>query len=62
MGILISVILVLTMVAIVFIVNKPEYMYSHIAIGCSVKGYSQQQDIGCLTLKIDDAKNTNNRI
>lgn len=58
LGILISVVLVLTVVAIAFIVNKPKDMYSHIAIGCSVEGYSQQQDIGYVTLKIDDAKNT----
>ena len=58
MGILISVVLVLTVVAIAFIVSKPEDMYSHIAIGCSVEEYSQQQDIGYVTLKIDDAKNT----
>lgn len=58
MGILISVVLVLTVIASAFIRNKPKYIYSHIAIGCSVERYSQQQDVGYVTLKIDDAKNT----
>ena len=57
MGILISVVIAIV-ISIVFLVNKPEGIYSHIAIGCSVEEYSQQQDIGYITLKIDDAKNT----
>ncbi len=62
MGLLIAVVLVLIVVVIEFIVNKPKNMYSHISIGCSVEGYSQQQDIGYVAIKMEDAKNTIKRI
>lgn len=43
---------------ILFLANRPKNFSSFIAVGCSVEDYSQQQDIGYITIKFDSMKNT----
>jgi hypothetical protein len=54
--VLISAILILAVITVVVIKNRPATMYSHIAVGYSVEGYSQRKDIGYVILNIDNAK------
>ncbi len=43
---------------VLFLTNRPKDFSSFIAVGCSAEDYSQQQDIGYVTIKFDSMKNT----
>lgn len=43
---------------VLFFTNRGKDFSSFIAVGCSVENYSQQQDIGYVTIKFDHVKNT----
>ncbi len=52
-----SVIAVLVLSFVLFFNNRPKDFSSFIAVGCSAEDYSQQQDIGYITIKLDSMKN-----
>jgi len=41
---------------VVFFSSKPEDFSAFIAVGCAAEDYVQQQDIGYITIKLDNAK------
>ena len=43
---------------VLFFSNRPKDFSSFIGVGCSVEDYSQQQDIGYVTIKFDNMKKT----
>lgn len=56
-GILIIIVLGAILSIILLSINKPKHMYAHISIGCSVVYYTQQQNIGYITMEIEYMNN-----
>ncbi|NLO82237.1 MAG: hypothetical protein GX094_04145 [Clostridiales bacterium] len=54
---ILSAVVVLCLSTAVYNNNKPKDLTSFIAAGCSAEDYSQQEDIGYITLKLDGVKN-----